>query len=462
MNKRAVWGILWACILAGITGAQSPSSLVAVVNGQLYRLNVTFEPYTACQPSEAILVEPTVTPANGLLLLTMPAQVSALIEREGGIGGGELPRNLWYCDMNADRLYPLSLLPDDFNLANAYSIISQPAVMQTNSLIGWVRLENDDTPYLAVYDPATQAIREYVMENYQLSYGVPVSPRVLATAGAFLVQSDVYNFNTSSLEARLYAYSPYDGTFLGYVVLETLYEGNDFITEVVALSDLSEGWIAYHLFDAGWVTAHALVPASGGVPLDGVEVWARGDRWNALFWSVREGYINDYATLNTLDVLGRPTTFLDYRKGRIALSGDGTQIAFWGDESALSLWDSNEYGVILNTQLGIGDSASMAWGAPFYRVSPSVLGGIPTCPQSLPALFVAGSTATLRDDLGANNVRSAPSRNATRLGTVAPNESAQVLLGPLCSEGFTWYYIRSASGLEGWSVQGDGREYYWR
>jgi hypothetical protein len=462
MNKRAVWGILWACIVAGIVGAQSPSLLVAVVNGQLYRLNATLEPYSACQPPEAILAEPIVTPDNALLLLTMPAQVAALIEQEGGIGGGELPRNLWYCDMNSERLYPLSLLRDDFNLANAYSIISQPAVLQTTGLVGWVRLENDDVPYLAVYDPATQTVREYFMQNYQLSYGVPVSPRVLATAGAFLVQSDVYNFNTSSLEVRLYAYSPHDGLFLGYVLLETLYEGNDFITEIVALSDVSEGWIAYHLFDGGWRAAHALVADVGGVPLEGVEVWAQGDATNALFWSVRDGYLNDYATLNTVDAFGRPTTFLGYRKGQIALSGDGAQIAFWRDESALSLWDSNEYGTVANTQLGASDTASMAWGALFYRVPPFALGGVPTCPQSLPALFTAGSTATLRPDLGANNVRSAPSRSAARLGAIAPNERAQMLVGPLCSEGFTWYYLRSTSGLEGWSVQGDGREYYWR
>jgi hypothetical protein len=61
----------------------------------------------------------------------------------------------------------------------------------------------------------------------------------------------------------------------------------------------------------------------------------------------------------------------------------------------------------------------------------------------------------------ANRVRSDASLDATVLGFIQPGEDALILDGPRCANAWVWWKVRAnASGLEGWTAEGD-EENYW-
>src|SRR4030042_6320775 len=59
-----------------------------------------------------------------------------------------------------------------------------------------------------------------------------------------------------------------------------------------------------------------------------------------------------------------------------------------------------------------------------------------------------------------NKVRSQPGSNSELIGQVQPGENVLVVDGPRCADNYTWWFIRSLEGLEGWTVEGD-TEGYW-
>jgi hypothetical protein len=59
-----------------------------------------------------------------------------------------------------------------------------------------------------------------------------------------------------------------------------------------------------------------------------------------------------------------------------------------------------------------------------------------------------------------NKIRSQPGTSAELIGQVQPGENVLVVDGPTCADGYTWWFVRSLEGLEGWTVEGDN-EGYW-
>jgi nitrous oxidase accessory protein NosD len=59
-----------------------------------------------------------------------------------------------------------------------------------------------------------------------------------------------------------------------------------------------------------------------------------------------------------------------------------------------------------------------------------------------------------------NNVRSEPGSSSKVIGMVQPGEILQITDGPQCADGYTWWYIHSADGLDGWTAEGDAGGYW--
>lgn len=60
-----------------------------------------------------------------------------------------------------------------------------------------------------------------------------------------------------------------------------------------------------------------------------------------------------------------------------------------------------------------------------------------------------------------NRVRKAADLNAEIVGYIQPGETAQVLEGPACYNGWVWWRVRAmASSLEGWTAEGDSSNYW--
>jgi hypothetical protein len=59
-----------------------------------------------------------------------------------------------------------------------------------------------------------------------------------------------------------------------------------------------------------------------------------------------------------------------------------------------------------------------------------------------------------------NNVRSEPGLNGKRIGRLKPGETVLIVDGPRCADGYTWWFVRSLAGLEGWTAEGDATGYW--
>jgi len=96
---------------------------------------------------------------------------------------------------------------------------------------------------------------------------------------------------------------------------------------------------------------------------------------------------------------------------------------------------------------------------PWGRITPSFS---PTLAPPPPAVAtVAPSTGTLT--IGGQamvqttagdvlNLRSAPGRSFSRVGTIGNGTLVTVLEGPVAADGLTWWRIRLSTGVEGWVV----------
>jgi hypothetical protein len=59
-----------------------------------------------------------------------------------------------------------------------------------------------------------------------------------------------------------------------------------------------------------------------------------------------------------------------------------------------------------------------------------------------------------------NNVRNEPGLQGERIGRLKPGETVWVVDGPRCADGYTWWFVRSLAGLEGWTAEGDATGYW--
>ena len=59
-----------------------------------------------------------------------------------------------------------------------------------------------------------------------------------------------------------------------------------------------------------------------------------------------------------------------------------------------------------------------------------------------------------------NKIRSQPGSSGEIIGKVQPGENVLVVDGPRCADGYTWWFVRSLDGLEGWTAEGDTAGYW--
>jgi uncharacterized protein YraI len=59
----------------------------------------------------------------------------------------------------------------------------------------------------------------------------------------------------------------------------------------------------------------------------------------------------------------------------------------------------------------------------------------------------------------ANRMRSVPSLNGEALGRIPPAATFEVLDGPVCGDGYTWYQV-DFLGIVGWTAEGDLEDYW--
>ena len=83
------------------------------------------------------------------------------------------------------------------------------------------------------------------------------------------------------------------------------------------------------------------------------------------------------------------------------------------------------------------------------------------CPGAPEISLVLGDWAMVSTDPPLpNKIRSQSSTSGELIGQVQPGENVLVVDGPTCADGYTWWFVRSLDGLEGWTVEGDSAGYW--
>lgn len=86
----------------------------------------------------------------------------------------------------------------------------------------------------------------------------------------------------------------------------------------------------------------------------------------------------------------------------------------------------------------------------------------PMCPGGLDTRLDIGRRARVSNDPPTpNNVRDSPNKNGRLVGQIQPGEEVEILDGPICDQGLTWWQVRSSkSGLQGYTLEGDQKTYW--
>lgn len=100
---------------------------------------------------------------------------------------------------------------------------------------------------------------------------------------------------------------------------------------------------------------------------------------------------------------------------------------------------------------------------PWFTSTPSVAGTWQACSDSyyFSRLHVGDNASVSTYPNLPNNVRDGPGTYYTKIGQIMPGERLVILEGPGCAQNWVWWRIRSkTSGLEGWTAEGDGTNYW--
>jgi hypothetical protein len=96
------------------------------------------------------------------------------------------------------------------------------------------------------------------------------------------------------------------------------------------------------------------------------------------------------------------------------------------------------------------------------KITTPVVGNIViNCPGAPDIILKLGDWAMVSTDSALpNKVRSQPGSNGELLGLIQPGENVLVQEGPQCADGYSWWFVRSLDGLEGWTAEGDAAGYW--
>ncbi len=109
-----------------------------------------------------------------------------------------------------------------------------------------------------------------------------------------------------------------------------------------------------------------------------------------------------------------------------------------------------------------GEDSCDSPAAQIFGVAEGLSSGKVNCPNSPPPRLQVGQYAYVSVSPPVpNRVRNSPSKQGSVVGWAQPGRAMEVLEGPVCGNGWTWWRVRLVNThLEGWTVEGDGGTYW--
>ncbi len=466
--RRYLW--LWCGLMIMLAvaplAAQTDPPVYVVVEGALMRATAggTLEPVAACAlPREPSFSAPVPSPDGQLLALKFePLLVTEARERVGGWGGGENPADLIICNPDSGIIARFSQ-PEDAALfdpsgrPDKFTIRSLPAWSPDGSALSWTECPAACEPAKVVrYDLASGALTE--LATLPPLYGVPTSVPVAWGGPLILVQAYTYDEAAQREVSRLFGYDPATGGLVLDVELsQTDTTGvTDFFwidaggTPQIAVLRSSGAWVRVDpatgetdLLEGTPEVFNPLAPEGISAVADG-----RAAQFANLHWLVREG---ETLTPLSADVRGFTPP---------SVAADGNALLFY-DNLTPRIYRAGEIVDLPLPPLSPATPAYASWGPQAWRLYAGELpsSGEYVCLGAPEPRLTVGAAARVVVGQGANNLRDAASTGGSLLGTIPEGAMVDVLGGPECANGYTWWQV-VYNGMTGWTAEGEGLDYW--
>jgi hypothetical protein len=367
--------MLLLLLISPIFAQEETSPLIAYVNGELFQLeDKLLIPYTACTPDEDLLGQ--FYPSNDgsrFVMLAWPKIISQALELFGTLGDIPYGQNFWLCDTTTNTRTRILAQPNGDNdfaneLPTSEANQGRPTWSPDGTELAWTQLRfADNQQSLVILDIATGTVRETPLDLPPSPFPAPAEAQ-WTEAGIMLFVYSLDEVTFANVEF-LYIIDPVTGETNRSFQFYSGGETSDFITDRVFVQQENGLALGLHYYEAGW----ALLNIETG---EQSPIAARLERFSATnLESLRLVYeLNAEFSYDWIIQAVTPIPLIGYPLQRVALSPDGTQIAY--ADSVLHIYSAD--GTILDVANSDGfadDSLAVI----FWGVSKNAL--VPQPPQ---------------------------------------------------------------------------------
>lgn len=523
MYRKLLSLLLLALFIVPISAQESETPLIAYFNEQVYRLeDDALVTYDACMPDEEIVGQLSQSPDSSQFLIgTFPPVVSEAIAVFGSLGGAPYSVNYWLCDTTSDTLERIIAQPngdDPFEdeLPPIDAVIGAVVWSPDGTQLAWTELSFlDETQSLITLDIATGETTRSILELPLAPF--PSPPEVIAWADEGILLwvfefDEITFFNIETL-ALVDATT---GDILGAYEILNGGESDDFYAQRQLVETANGLAYALEFEQAGWVLVDIatgdMIETEGLIGLTVLDNEASIE----MLYEIDLDYNYNW---DAFDDDAIDLELLAYPPQRIALSPDGSQLAF--ADSVLTIVDADGNETEIENSDGFADdfAASIIWGnadTVFVDFNDTIddmddtevvdetsdtsddqdpdtteetesnsdtsetdtssddvddtsdtdntddtseASVISMCDNAPPIRAEVGTNAFVISPSVPMRVRSAPTTNGAIVGEILGGDEFMVIGGPACDGTYTWFEV-DYNGVIGWTAEGTGSQYF--
>ncbi|MCA9881460.1 MAG: SH3 domain-containing protein [Anaerolineae bacterium] len=463
-------GLFCAVVTPGLSQEDFSPPLIWSVDDMIYVAdNLVARPLTGCLPTEKIESALYQSPdGRYFAFITEPPELTKVLEEQGGIAGGQLPNNIWLCNMVNETLRPIAVQPEDFAMftgqPDVFAIHSRPTWSPDGQRLAWGLLTANGENALVIFDLADGSFENYVLDTaFPSPAGVPMALEPLWSTEGILFPMTAFNVETSEFEEVLVVVSERGETLAQYLMNP---DGSSLdFSEMNILIGTAEDVqkLALYFRETGW---HVMDINTGEVTItDSVPESHVPDRPDMGFLTIMatEGIWHGWAFVNP--VTSYPETFTDVPQTSIALDPLGSAVAVLS--SFVEIRDNDRQYVVEGSEVREGQRLhGIIWAPTVWRLSeagrvllpPTATELAGQCPGTQASRLAVGGQGHVIDTV-ANNVRDTASTTGAVVGVLVPGTTFNVLEGPVCADGYVWFRVQNAD-VSGWTVEGDATGYW--